>query len=69
MATNFKCPRCRKIIKVGRLRAKYTCPLCNNDMIITRNEKMEGRKIRISYSNNRITNINPTQERENKENA
>ena len=69
MATNFRCPRCRKIIKVGRLRAKYTCPLCNNDMIITRNEKMEGRKIRISYSNKKATNINTTQINEDKENA
>lgn len=44
MTTDFKCPRCKKTIKVGRLRAKYTCPLCNNEMIITKGEKMEGRK-------------------------
>lgn len=43
MATDFKCPRCKKTIKVGRLHAKYNCPRCNTGLLITREEKQQGK--------------------------
>ena len=46
MTTDFRCPRCKKLIKVGRLHAKYNCPKCNADILISREEKAVGHKIR-----------------------
>ena len=45
MTTDFKCPKCRKIVKVGRLHASYTCPKCGEGMLISYEEKMLGHKI------------------------
>ena len=45
MKPNFKCPRCKKGIRVGRLRSSYTCPNCKFDMLITREDKQAGYKI------------------------
>lgn len=45
MTTDFKCPHCAKFTKVGRLRAKYQCPNCNTNLLITREEKLVGHKI------------------------
>ena len=45
MTTDFKCPKCRKIVKVGRLHASYTCPKCGESMLISYEEKMLGHKI------------------------
>lgn len=44
MATDFICPGCRQKVKVGRLRAKYTCPNCKTSTVITREDKLLGRK-------------------------
>ena len=44
MSTNFICPRCKKRIKVGKLRARYKCPLCGYTMLITKEEKLKGKK-------------------------
>lgn len=45
MTTKFKCPRCKKEFKLGRLRASTTCPHCKNGMIITAKEKLLGHKL------------------------
>ena len=45
MTTDFKCPRCKKMVKVGRLHASYTCPKCRESMLISHEEKMLGNKI------------------------
>lgn len=43
MKENFKCPKCKKSIKVGkRLHASYTCPNCHNQFTISREEKLQG---------------------------
>lgn len=43
MENNFKCPRCKKMVKVGkRLRASYTCQYCGRGMVITREERSQG---------------------------
>lgn len=42
MTTNFRCPRCKKEIKVGKLRASYTCPHCKYSMVLTREDKIRG---------------------------
>lgn len=42
MATDFKCPICKKIFKVGKLHAGIKCPNCHSSMFITREEKLQG---------------------------
>ena len=47
--TNFKCPRCKKEFKVGRLHASATCPKCGMTMLITRDAKMKGQFSKKSF--------------------
>lgn len=43
MKANFKCPRCRKMQKVGkRLHASWTCPNCHNSIVISKEVKEAG---------------------------
>ena len=45
MKANFKCPKCKKMIVVGKkLHARYTCPNCHFSMLITREDKLAGTK-------------------------
>lgn len=54
MTTNFKCPKCKETVKVGRLHASYTCPKCRESMLISHEEKMLGHKIfRKKFMNNK----------------
>ena len=40
---NFKCPRCKKMVNVGKkLRAQYTCPNCHTSLLISREERNQG---------------------------
>ena len=43
--TNFRCPRCKKGIRVGKhLHAVFECPMCHAQMVIDREERANGRK-------------------------
>ena len=43
MKSNFKCPKCKKMITVGKkLRANYICPKCGFNMVISKKEKDQG---------------------------
>jgi transposase-like protein len=45
MKPNFKCPKCKREITVGKkLRASYTCPLCGYSMVLTREDVLKGTK-------------------------
>ena len=43
--SKFKCPKCKKINKLGKLRSSYTCPNCHADMLLNREDKARGYKI------------------------
>lgn len=52
MVTKFKCPKCKKEFKLGRLHASTTCPNCGLSMLITREDKMRGeakKKIKAQF--------------------
>ena len=50
MKTNFRCPRCRKEVTVGkRLHAKYTCPNCHTQMVVSSEERDKGH---VNYKHN-----------------
>lgn len=50
MKSNFKCPKCKKKVAVGkRLHASYTCPCCKYQMLITRKEREQGH---VNYKRN-----------------
>lgn len=51
MVKDFKCPRCKKLTKVSRLRSSYQCPHCNLNMLITPEEKQAGRSSKDYYKN------------------
>lgn len=48
MKRNFECPSCKHKIVVGKdLHAGYTCNNCNAQMLITRDERANGK---LNYS-------------------
>lgn len=45
MKPNFKCPKCKKGIVVGkRLHGSYTCPNCHYTMVLTKEDLIRGTK-------------------------
>ena len=45
MKPNFKCPKCKKKVAVGKkLHASYTCPNCHYSMVLTREDVQRGWK-------------------------
>lgn len=43
--TNFKCPKCKKRLIVGKkLHASYECPFCHYTMLLTRQDVRKGWK-------------------------
>lgn len=43
MKTNFKCPKCKQQVKVGKkLRASYQCPKCKYSMVLTKEDITRG---------------------------
>lgn len=53
MKDNFKCPRCRKGLKVGKhLRSRYICYNCKAGMLISKEEVNQGH---VNYKRNFLT--------------
>ena len=45
-ATDFKCPKCRKIQKVGKqLHASWTCPNCHFTTVLSGEDKSRGYRL------------------------
>ena len=45
MKANFKCPKCKKGVVVGKkLHASYTCPNCHYAMVLSREDVNRGWK-------------------------
>ena len=43
MKENFKCPKCKQRIKVGKqLHSSYKCPHCHYQFLISREERLQG---------------------------
>lgn len=43
MKTNFKCPKCKKGIRVGKkLHASFTCPNCHYTMVLSKEDVARG---------------------------
>lgn len=50
MKSNFKCPYCKRSLRVGKhLHASYTCPNCHSGMIISAQERSQGH---VNYKKN-----------------
>lgn len=62
MKLNFKCPKCKRKISVGKkLHASYTCPNCNYGMVLSKEDVYRGTKpyrswFKIEDENNKSFN-------------